>query len=151
MSRLVVVFVAFFLAVGCGEDKPRPQWESQEISGVITDVRYASTYQASKSSEALGGALVGGILFGTAGAILGAAAGSDSAQEGKVEVLGCRFSVRFPNGETRIFYIDTFYREYVWRCVLLKEGDKELFVLRTLGSERRSYQWHRYTQETPVP
>ncbi len=122
-----IILVTFLVSALTGVVMVRKAEEraTKHFSGVVEEVRYASSYQVSGTSDATVGAIAGGLLFGPVGAVVGATTGS-SAPVGQVEIIGCRFTVRFSNGETRVFHFES-YQGQMEKCILLRKGDIESF------------------------
>ncbi|MBI2626702.1 MAG: hypothetical protein HYW77_00450 [Parcubacteria group bacterium] len=122
MNRLSVVGVVIVLAImltGCVDSR---NTVDTGVVGEVEEVRITVAQKTQGSHNAVGGAIVGGLLAGTEGAVIGAAVGSGNEKVVVVsKLLGCKLIVRVDNQ-----VIAYTFGEYgdLNECSLQKEGDK---------------------------
>jgi len=120
LTYLLICLVILTSIVGCGSSS-----SDTEISGTVKEVRITSAIKSENNNDdAVGGAIIGGLLFGTTGAIVGAVAGSE---ESKVvvneEILGCRLLIQADSQLIAFDYIGSFNETSKIKCSLCRAGD----------------------------
>ena len=127
-SLIAVVTVSCCIYGMCRlyEANPLRVIEENQVVAVIDEVRVIGEVKqkTSGSDDALAGAVVGGIFFGTPGAIVGAAAGSDSPENSTTftDLKGCKMITALDG--KRIDF--TSYQPWsvpITLCALSKKGD----------------------------
>lgn len=121
MYRIFLISIILTILVGCGPKR-------ENVAVIVEDVRITSVIQESKSKgNPIGGAIVGGLIAGGAGAVVGYAVESEE-REITVwkKISGCKFTVIEPKNNHRIsFTISNEYEQVrLTKCSLLRKGDE---------------------------
>ncbi|MFH0792340.1 MAG: hypothetical protein V1905_03950 [bacterium] len=97
------------------------------VSVTVSDVRIVSEgkQKIENDSNAVTGAVIGGLVAGTKGAIVGAVlADGPSKVITENEITGCRFLAKIDNGPSIDFSYPYNYRFEISKCATLRRGDR---------------------------
>ena len=123
---IAVVFGCIYGMYGLYEADPVRVIDEKQVVAVIDEVRVIGEVKqkTSGSDDALAGAIVGGIFFGTPGAIAGAAVGSDSPKNITIftDLKGCKMITAL-DGKRIDFTSYQPWSVTITLCALSKKGD----------------------------
>ena len=119
--------------------------KQEMMTGVVEDVRITSVIKQTSSGggNAVSGAIVGGLLFDTAGAIIGAAAGDGPSRTVVQEnIVAAKFVAKLSDGTVVSFNFGQF-SDGINECALLRKGDKVGIIKTSKKRTGIEYAWNR--------